>query len=253
MSNNTVKIIFLGTNGWYDTSTGNTTCVFVETKDYYIIFDAGNGFYKIDRYIKDPKKPIYLFLSHFHLDHIIGLHILNKFKFSQGIKIYGQPGTKKILDKIIAVPYTAPLETLPYKVEIKELAEGIHKIPFPVTCRFLIHASPCFGHRIEIDGKIISYCVDTGVCKNLKKLARNADLLIAECSLKPGERFENWPHLNPEEAAKIGEEAGAKNLILIHFAADKYLDLKSRVKAQQEARKIFKNTIAAFDDMEIKI
>ncbi|MEK7333592.1 MAG: ribonuclease Z, partial [Nitrospirota bacterium] len=60
-----MKITFLGTNGWYDTATGNTICILVETERYDIILDAGNGLYKADRYISN-KKPVYLFLSHFH-------------------------------------------------------------------------------------------------------------------------------------------------------------------------------------------
>ena len=90
-----MKIIFLGTNGWYDTKTGNTICTLIDAKDYFIVLDAGNGFHKLDRYF-NKEKPIYLFLSHFHLDHIIGLHILDKFVFKQGISIYGQKGTKNI-------------------------------------------------------------------------------------------------------------------------------------------------------------
>ena len=39
-----MKIIFLGTNGWYDTKTGNTLSVFMKTKKEYIILDAGSGF-----------------------------------------------------------------------------------------------------------------------------------------------------------------------------------------------------------------
>lgn len=73
-----MRIIFLGTNGWYDTSAGNTVCTLIIAKDFYIILDAGNGLYKIDRHITNGN-PVFLFLSHFHLDHIIGLHILNKF------------------------------------------------------------------------------------------------------------------------------------------------------------------------------
>lgn len=53
-----MKVIFLGTNGWYDTKTGNTTCILIETDDYFIILDAGNGIYKIDQYIRS-KKPIH--------------------------------------------------------------------------------------------------------------------------------------------------------------------------------------------------
>ena len=91
-----MKIIFLGTNGWYDTETGNTVCVLIETEREFIILDAGSGLYKIDEYIR-TRKPIYLFLSHFHLDHIIGLYTLNKFNFSQGIDIYGPKGIKKFV------------------------------------------------------------------------------------------------------------------------------------------------------------
>ncbi len=248
-----IKIIFLGTNGWYDTETGNTTCVFVETKDYYIVFDAGNGFYKIDKYIKNSKKPIYLFLSHFHLDHIIGLHILDKFKFSQGIRIYGRPGIKNILNKIINKPYTTPLKKLPYCVEIHELVEGTHRIPFTVKCKFLVHAYPCFGYRMEINGKKITFCTDTGICKNLIELAKNADLLITECGLKSGEKNKSWSHLNPEEAAKIAKKSEAKGLALMHFNADKYLNSNERKKARKQAKKIFKNTVATYDGLEIKI
>ncbi len=75
-----MKITFLGTNGWYDTKTGNTNCVLVETNQYYLIFDAGGGIYKLDQYVKEDK-PLYLFLGHLHLDHTSGFHILNKFKF----------------------------------------------------------------------------------------------------------------------------------------------------------------------------
>ncbi len=73
----------------------------IDTEECHIVLDAGNGFYKIDELIKD-EKPIYVFLSHPHLDHISGLHTLNKYKFTQGIKIFGQPGTKDLLDRIIS-------------------------------------------------------------------------------------------------------------------------------------------------------
>ena len=48
-----MKLIFLGTNGWYDTNTGNTICIMIETNKEYIILDAGSALYKIDQYITD--------------------------------------------------------------------------------------------------------------------------------------------------------------------------------------------------------
>lgn len=247
-----MKIIPLGTNGWYDTETGNTVCTLVETDNYFIILDAGNGLHKIGHYITD-KKPIYIFLSHFHLDHIAGLHILNKFNFSQGVSIYGQVGTKDILNKIINEPYTVPFDKLPFKVRIYELSEGMHNLPFSVECLFLYHSSKCLGFRFEIDGKIITYCSDTGICENAVKLAKKVDILITECSLKSGQRDDNWPHLNPRDAAKIAKKAMVKKLVLTHFDANIYQSFKEREKAWVDAKEIFNNVIMATDGLQIEV
>ena len=247
-----MKVIFLGTNGWYDTKTGNTTCILIETDDYFIILDAGNGIYKIDQYIRS-KKPIYLFLSHFHLDHIVGLHILNKFNFSQGMYIYGQVGTKDILSTIINEPYTIPFDKLPFKVEVYELSEELRNIPFLVEYKYLFHSSRCLGYRFELDGKILTYIPDTGICKNAVELAENADLLIAECSFKIGQRNVEWQHLNPEDAVKIAKEAGANKLALLHFDASIYRSLEERSEVQEKMKEEFENLIVTFDNMEMAI
>jgi len=70
-----VKVTFLGTNGWFDTQTGNTISILIESSRFYIVLDAGIGIYKLNEYAK-KKKPVYVFLSHFHLDHVVGLHTL---------------------------------------------------------------------------------------------------------------------------------------------------------------------------------
>ena len=97
---NDIKVHFLGTNGWYSSQTGDTTCHLLELPNCYIILDAGNAIYKIDEHIIE-NKPIYLFLSHFHMDHIFGLHILNKFHFEQTLTICCYDGGEKILNNIL--------------------------------------------------------------------------------------------------------------------------------------------------------
>jgi ribonuclease BN (tRNA processing enzyme) len=94
--NKSLRIITLGTNGWFATSTGRTTCVLIDAPEAYVILDAGTAIQDIDLYINDEDKPIYLFLSHFHMDHICGIHILNKFSFKQGLNIVGQIGLMDI-------------------------------------------------------------------------------------------------------------------------------------------------------------
>jgi len=245
-----MKIVFLGTNGWYSNDMGNTSCVLIDSAKYYIVFDAGDGIFKLDQYIT-TEKPIMLFLSHLHLDHIIGLHVLGKFRFVQKLSLYGYAGTKNGL-KIIRHPYTVPFTDLPLKIEIKDLQEGKHSLPFPVICKLLVHADPCLGYRLELDNKIVTYCTDTGICKNLYELAENADLLITECSFKQGQAGWRWPHLKPEDAANTAKQASVKQLVLTHFDAHIYKTIRDREQAKAAAEKIFPETIAAYDGLEIE-
>ena len=246
-----MKITFLGTNGWFSTKTGDTPCILVDTEKYYIVFDAGEGIYKLDNYINDGK-PVYLFLSHFHLDHIFGLHVLAKFDLKQGIDIYGQPGTQQNLTKLIGHPFTVPPSELRTKIKFHDLEEGAHQVPFQVTCRYLLHADPCFGYRIEIDGKTIVYCTDTGICENDLLLSQDADILIHECAAKSGQKV-LWPHTDPTQAAKLAAKANVKKLVLVHFDASIYTTISDRKLAEREARGIFKKTVAAKDGMVLEL
>jgi ribonuclease BN (tRNA processing enzyme) len=249
-----VRVIFLGTNGWYDTDTGNSICTLIETEKASIILDAGNGFYKLDRYrASDDGREAYLLLSHFHLDHVVGLHTLNKFRFPQGLTVCGPTGSRDILNTFVNRPFTAPLADLPYNTTIHEMPEEKNNLGITVDAKPLLHADPTIGYRIEADGKVISYCPDTGYCENAVELSRSADLLIAECAYRSGQGSESWPHLNPETAARIACEAGAKCLALVHFDAQLYPTLEDRRESEAVARGLFPNTFAAMDDLEIEV
>ena len=246
-----VKITFLGTNGWYSTFQ-NTICTLIDSEKFYIVLDAGDGLHKLDEHMK-KKKPVILFLSHLHLDHVIGLHVLNKFEQFEKLRIYGNEGTREGLETLIRHPYSADFNELPFETEIQEIPEGIYEEPFKFTCKPLVHADPCLGYRFELDNKVISYCTDTGKCDNIYKLAENADLLISECSFKSGQVESEWPHLNPEEAAGIARESNVKRLVLTHFDANLYRTMEEREEAEISAKKIFSETITARDGLTLDL
>ncbi len=249
-----MRVYFLGTNGWYDSGTGNTICILIRTGNQEIILDAGNGFHKIEGQIMGQgTRTGHILLSHFHLDHIEGLHMLNMLKSFKRISIAGPAGTKQVIKTLVSRPFTAPIESLPYTVDIIELPEELDRIPFPLVSAPLLHADLTLGYRISIEGKVIAYCPDTGFCENAVHVARNADLLIAECAHRIGETNPSWPHLNPEDAAKIARDAGAKKLALVHFDASRYKTLDDRKSAESHARKTFANTTAATDGMIMDI
>ena len=245
-----MKIHFLGTNGWFDSNMGNTTCTLIDSKDYYIILDAGFGIHKINNYIKEDK-PVYLFLSHFHIDHICGLHTLPMLKLKK-LTIFGQKKLKKLLNIFVNHPFSSSFSEAQFEIELKELVPGKHNLPFEFECLPIKHVDPTFGYRIKLEEKIITYCSDTAVCPNDYKLAKNADLLIHECTLRPGST-NTWGHSNPEMVAKLAKKAKVKRLALTHLGAHYYNNQKIRIKAEKIAKKIFKNTLVAKDNLTIKI
>ena len=244
----------LGTNGWYTTATGNTSCCLLTAPACYIILDAGNGIHAIDRYIKDEQKPIFLFLSHFHIDHVSGLHVLDKFNFPQGMTIVTFDGGKEFLNAIMRQPFTISVDDLKMEVDLREVKEGVNAgFPFGLECAELVHSAKCFGYRFDLGGKIVTYCTDTGLCPAAIHLGREADLLITECAYRSGQESKSWPHLNPEQAAQLARDAGAKKLLLIHFDAERYQTFAARDQAQARAKEIFANTVAGRDGMTIEI
>lgn len=251
----TFRVNFLGTNGWFDTKVANTICTFIETRQCYIVLDAGYGFHKLDKYIKG-NKPVYLFLSHLHLDHIVGLHTLPKFCFPQGIDIFVPKGELRFIKAFINAPYTLSLHQLSTKIRLHELtaagAGNTALLGFDLKYRRLRHQVICYGYRFYLENKIISYCTDTGICPAIKFLAKDADVFISECSYRPKEDVSRAFHLNPQAAADIAVVSGAKKLALTHFDAWRYPDLESRKEAELTAKRIFKNTFVAYDDMELE-
>jgi ribonuclease BN (tRNA processing enzyme) len=247
-----MRVIFLGTNGWYDTATGNTISVAIDTASFIIILDAGNGIAKLDQYITQDR-PAYLFLSHLHVDHIAGLHVISKFSFPKGLSICGHEGIASLLGSIMDAPFTVPPGSFRYTVKFIELPRQEDSLPFVARSLPLVHPVTTLGYRFEIEGKTVAYIGDTGYCANAVTLGRDADLLITECAYRSGEDNPDWPHLNPEMAARIAVEGGAKKLALVHFEAELYRTMEDRKNAEAVARTIFPDTVATADGLIIDL
>jgi len=250
-----MKIKFLGTNGWFSTSTGSTTCAALMLEGRLIVLDAGEGFFKVPALAASlGVRKIDVFISHLHLDHVIGLHTLPLFPKGSSIRLFVHKSYAEGLARLLSHPYTASAGELFAKAGIFALRQGKNAVPYEVEAQPLLHVDPSWGYRFRIGGKAIAYCTDTGPCENLARLGRHADALIAECALLPGEsRKKAWPHLSPQMAASAARQAQAKKLFLTHFDANKYRTNLQRKEAERAARKIFANAAAAKDGQEAEI
>ncbi len=247
-----MKITFLGTNGWYSNENGNTLCTLLEAEEYYIVFDAGDGLHKLGDYAV-KNKPIFLFLSHLHLDHIVGFHTLDKFRFKNKLTVFCPKGTKKHLDKIIDHPFTASASSFQYEFSIEELEEGKHEFPFPFECKRLLHVDGSFGYSLMLEGKKITHLCDTGLCENAKFLAADSDVVLHECSLRNEVSDEVWGHVGAVGAAMVARDAKVEKLVLTHFNAEEFPLMADRENALQKAKEIFENTSVARDNESFEV
>jgi len=254
-----MKIYFLGTNGWYTNENGNTPSILIDSTDHYVIIDAGNGFYKLDKYITTDK-PVSLFISHFHLDHVSGLHTLAKFQFTKGLDVYVGQGRAIDFECLVSPPYTVGIHEDPKNIahlsmdiRLHELTDGDHAVPFPVSVIEQFHAYRDHGYRITLEDKVIAYSGDCGISETSSKLAKDADILIHECSYRESNDNDTWGHVDPTQAATLAKENSVKKLVLTHFDPTKYKTLEDRKAAEKKAQAIFGNTVYAVDDMEVTL
>ncbi len=147
----------------------------------------------------------HIFISHLHLDHtagiagVAGLRWMNEHPGT--ITIYGPPGTKELVDGIVA-SMAAPARIgfgfgLPSKPEdriksveltdgqvielgdlkIKAVANNHHDGPGDIAKKI---GALAFSYRFDMDDRSITYTGDTGPDARVTALAKDSDLLVSE-------------------------------------------------------------------------
>jgi len=101
-------------------------------------------------------------------------------------------------------------------------------------------------------GKKVSFILDTALCENCYKAAKNADALVAESTYTKNEKelALDYKHLTAEQAALIAKKSKVKKLILTHIS-QRY-DNKEKI-VLDEAKKVFKETLISEDFMKVEI
>jgi len=102
------------------------------------------------------------------------------------------------------------------------------------------------------EGKKIAFMMDTVPCEGCLKVAKNANLLIAESTFLDDlkEKAQETLHMTAKQTAEIAKKSNVKKLILTHISERYERNLNIVLK---EAKKTFKNSELAKDFMRIKI
>jgi len=102
-----------------------------------------------------------------------------------------------------------------------------------------------------VKGRIVAYIADSVPTKNSLKVAKDADILIAEATYTSElqEKADRYMHMTAKEAGLIANQANVKKLILTHFST-RYKDTHV---LEEDARNVFDNVEAAKDFMKVDL
>jgi ribonuclease BN (tRNA processing enzyme) len=161
-----------------------------------------------------------VFISHGHPDHCADLNPLLRARVLRDddpappLPVYALPGA---LDAVLALDRP---QTLAGACALREFSAGdvLGLGPFRAETRLLPHMLPNAGLRLAADGQVLAYTGDSGPSPEVARLARGADLLVADASYVEAVPGDSWRYLGSARlAGQQAALAGAGHLMLTHL------------------------------------
>ncbi|MEK2688983.1 MBL fold metallo-hydrolase [Bdellovibrio sp. GT3] len=212
-----------------------TTCVELNCGNSQIIIDGGSGIRSISERILNgtavrKKGPYHIFMTHFHWDHVIGLpFFVPHFIPGEEIHYYAvQSELEHLIRGLFKKPYfPVPFEALQARIHfhVLEPRKPVQVGEFKVTPYQLDHPDPCWGFKVEAEGKAYAHCVDTEGTRVTQDalgedlpLYQNIDLMYFDAQYTLPELAEkaNWGHSAAQVGLEIAFREGIKQVLFAH-------------------------------------
>ncbi len=251
-----MQVNFLGTGGYFANDRRQTACLFVPELD--LVFDAGSALYRISNHLRGTR--LRIFLTHAHLDHIVGLPTLLVPLLTGKLKQVSIHGTRETLNAIRQNLFAEPVFPVQLAVEWIEIPEqGDMDLGDGVTLRWQrLPSHPGGSLAFRIDQKSgakrcsVAYVTDTCVDGTYSELIHGAELLIHECYFRDtnAEMAKRTGHSFSSEVARLAVETQVGRLILVHV--DPLCHLVDPI-GLPEMQRIFPATELAEDGLQVEL
>ena len=245
-----MKLVLLGTTGYHPSDTRQTACMMLP--ECGIILDAGTAMYRVREHLVTPSLDI--FLSHTHLDHVVGLTFLFDVLYQKNVdrvRVHGDGTKLQALQEHLfhpdLFPVMPPIEWHPLAGPV-DLPERGRLTYFPLE-----HPGGCLGYRLDWPGRSLAYVTDTTARDDADYISHieGVDVLIHECNFADGweEHATLTGHSCTSAVARVAKLAKAGLLILVHINP---LATSDDELGAEQARTIFPNTYIGTDLTEIE-
>jgi len=204
-------------------------CTLLLEGDQVVALDAGSGLGRLMeagvRELVEGRERLDIVLSHYHLDHVIGLSYLPAVWPRGSVRIFapapplvrGKP--EEAFGQLLGAPlFGAGLDEFPASVEVIPVTEEVLEIgELQATLRRQAHPGGSVGVRI---GDQLAYLTDTVVDDGSAEFARGVQLLIHEVWLTEHEAAETpaatMGHSDVGAVGRMAEAAGVERLMFVH-------------------------------------
>lgn len=245
-----MKLVLLGTTGYHPNDSRQTACLMLP--ELGLVLDAGTAMYRVRDYLCTDRLDI--FLTHAHLDHIVGLTFLLDVLYERKVDpvtVYAAAKKLAAIDQHLLAPDLFPVKLPCHYQPITgpvELPGGTRVTSFP-----LVHPGGTLGYRLDWPDRSMAYVTDTTATADAPYLEhiRGVDLLVHECNFPDSlaEYAEMTGHSCLTPVVQLAQAANVKRLVLVHLnpLADGDEDL-----GLAAAKKIFPAVETGRDRMEIE-
>jgi phosphoribosyl 1,2-cyclic phosphodiesterase len=235
-----------------------------------LVLDCGSGLRALGKSLirQHGDKPIvaYLFLSHFHWDHIQGIPFFkplyakgNAF-FFHSVSLRAQELQNAVEGQMVSPYFPVDMSIMDAVRHFYDIGtEPVNINGATISSVALNHPQGSVAYRIEADGGSLVYATDTEPGspvhdQNVRDLARGADVFVYDSQYTPEElqgEKKGWGHSSWAEAVKIAQEAAVRQLVLFHHDPDH--DDAMIDAFEEQARAHFPSTVAAAEGMILEI
>ena len=262
------QIIMLGTGSAMVTKCYNT-CFVLKTGNENLLVDAGGGngiLSQVDSVGIDWSDLKYMFVTHAHTDHILGVvwvirkisSLILENKYENNFNIYCHDEAAKAIYSLCKATLAPKfLNCLDKNIFINEVIDGEKLIINDMSIEFFdIHSDKTkqFGFTALLSDKRRLACLgDEPYNPKCRKYVYGCDYMMCEAfclysqrdEFKPYEKF----HSTALDAGKLAEELEIKNLILYH-TEDKNLNTRKN-SYTSEVKTVFSGNVYVPDDLEV--
>jgi ribonuclease BN (tRNA processing enzyme) len=245
-----MKLVLLGTGGYYANEQRHTACLMLP--EVGVVLDAGSGMFRVADYLATERLDV--FLTHAHLDHVLGLTYLLGVLPDEVQQRSIVHGKAEKLEAIRTHLFAEPLFPIMPVFQMQPLAD---EVALPengkLTCFPLEHPGGSVGFRLDWPAASLAYVTDTRATAAAAYIERirGVNVLVHEAFFveEAGEMAEVTGHSCLCDVAKVAAAADVGLLVLVHVNPllddDADLDLRP-------AQQIFQNTLLGTDRMEIE-